>query len=84
MHQMGDLETAAKMYGESLNALRELGSRGYFATVLLRYAELEDQRSNQAAALEYAREALEWSRKLGMAQERAQAEALLERLGAGS
>jgi hypothetical protein len=54
------------------------------ATLLVRFGALEEQRGNRAAALEYAREALEWSRKLGMVQEQAQAEAILGRLEDGT
>ena len=79
-HQLGDLENAATMYQESIEFLRETGSRGFLTTLLLRFATLEEQRGQRATALEHAREALEWSRKLGMAQERAQAEALVGRL----
>ena len=43
-------------------------------------ASLEEQRGNYTVALEHAGEALEWSRKLGMAQEQAQAEAIVTRL----
>jgi len=81
-HQLGDLENAAKMYQESIDFLRETGSRGFLTTLQVRFATLEEQRGNPAVALEYAREALEWSHKLGMAQERAQAEALVGRLNA--
>jgi LuxR family glucitol operon transcriptional activator len=79
-HQIGELEIAAEMYRESLDPLSDYGSRGYFATVQLRYALLEEQRGNLQLALEHAQEALEWSRKLGMMQEIAQAEALLAKL----
>jgi tetratricopeptide (TPR) repeat protein len=79
-HQLGNLDAAARMYHTSLAAIREVGSRGYLATVLVRYAALEEQRGNAAVALEYAHEALDWSRKLGLPHEQAQAEALLARL----
>jgi tetratricopeptide (TPR) repeat protein len=79
-HQLGDLESAANMYQESIDFLRETGSRGFLTTLQVRFALLEEQRGNCAAALEHAREALEWSSKLGMAQERAQAKALVGRL----
>lgn len=78
--RLGNLDEAARMYNESLAALREVGSRGYLATVLVRCAELEEQRSNRLAALEYARESLDWSRKLDLLQEMAQAESLIDRL----
>jgi tetratricopeptide (TPR) repeat protein len=83
-HQLGDLETAATMYSKSLDAWREHGSRGYLSTVLLRYALLEDQRGNRSTAISYARESLDWSRKLGLVQELAQAEALMRRLESSS
>jgi hypothetical protein len=69
------------MYHESLEYLRETGSRGYITTLQVRYAALEEQRGNHTAAHENATEALEWARKLGMAREQAQAEAILERIG---
>ncbi len=50
------------------------------ATLLVRLAALEEQRGNHAASLQYAREALDWSRRLGLVQEQEQAEALLQRL----
>jgi LuxR family glucitol operon transcriptional activator len=81
-HQLGNLDEAARMYGESIHALREVGSRGYLATILVRYAALEAQRGNTTAAHDYASESLELSRKLGMLQERAQAEALITQLDA--
>jgi tetratricopeptide (TPR) repeat protein len=81
MHQLGNLDTAEQMYRQSLDYCRELGGKGSMTTQLVRLAALEEQRGNPAAALDYAREALEWSRKLGMVQERAQAEAIVGRLG---
>jgi LuxR family glucitol operon transcriptional activator len=81
LHQVGQLEEAAERYSRSLAFFREAGGRGYMTTLLVRLAALEEQRGNLPAALEYAREALEWSRKLGMVQEHAQAEAIVGRLG---
>ena len=49
-------------------------------TCLVRLAALEEQRGNHAAGLDYAREALDWSGKLGMIHEQAQAEAIVRRL----
>ena len=51
-------------------------------TLLVRLALLEDQRGQYSAALRYGRDALEWSSKLGLAKELAQAEALMRRLEA--
>src|SRR6266567_3123688 len=79
-HQLGRLDTAEQMYLQSLDFFRELGGRGNMATLLVRLATLEEQRSNPAASLQYAREAFDWSRRLGMVQEQTQAEALLLRL----
>jgi tetratricopeptide (TPR) repeat protein len=81
-HQLGDLPAAAQMYAQALQYFRQDGTIGNVVTLLVRLAALEEQRGNQAAALEHAREALEWSRKLGMVQELAQAEAIARRLGA--
>ena len=50
------------------------------ATLLVRLALLEEQRGNRTAALEYANEALDWSRRLGMVEEQALMEALHTRL----
>lgn len=47
---------------------------------LTRLANLEDQRGNLVATRHYADETLDWSRRLGMAQEQAQVEALYARL----
>jgi hypothetical protein len=44
---------------------------------------IEEQCGNRRQALGYAREALEWSRRLGMVKEQAQAEAICARLSSG-
>jgi len=80
LHQQGELEEAAGQYRRSLAFFRETGGRGYLTTLLVRLAALEEQRGDHAAALGYAREALDWSRKLGMVHERAQAEVIVGRL----
>jgi LuxR family glucitol operon transcriptional activator len=80
-HQLGHLDEAARLYQQALDFFRGEGGRGYLVTLLSRLATLEEQRGNYAVALEYAHEALEWSRKLGMVQEQAQAEAIVGRLG---
>ncbi|WP_370650245.1 tetratricopeptide repeat protein [Oscillochloris sp. ZM17-4] len=79
-HQRGSLDEAAPMYRESVEALRELGSRAYLATVLVRFATLEEQRGNRQEALGYAREALELSRTMGLVPEQDQAADLVARL----
>lgn len=84
LHQLGDLEAAARMYTEAVEALREVGSRGYLATILVRFAALEEQRSRRAAALEYAQEALELSRFMGLTPEKEQAAEMVARLASGS
>jgi LuxR family glucitol operon transcriptional activator len=83
-HRRGNLEGAARMYREALGAIREFASRGFLATLLVRFAELEVERHHLEAAREYAKEALEWSGKLDLVQERSQAEALLRRLEASA
>jgi hypothetical protein len=70
--------------GRFVVCANRLDRRGYLATVLVRYAALRFGRGNAAVALEYAHEALDWSRKLGLAHEQAQAEALLVRLSSGA
>jgi tetratricopeptide (TPR) repeat protein len=80
-HRLGDLDTAAKEYLEALSFFKEIGTKGVMTTLLVRLASLEEQRGNPTAALDYAREALEWSRKLGTVHEQAQAQAIMGRLG---
>jgi len=82
--QMGNLDDAVQMYQQSLIFSREIASRAYTTKLLIRLAALEGQRGNHAAALEHAREALDWSQRLGMVRERAQAEAIVGRLGGGT
>jgi tetratricopeptide (TPR) repeat protein len=79
-HRLGDLDGAAQRYEQTLAYFRSINDRAYLPTVQVRLAALEEQRGNLATALEHAREALEWSRKLGLVQERAQAEAIMARL----
>ncbi|HET9221453.1 MAG TPA: tetratricopeptide repeat protein [Roseiflexaceae bacterium] len=79
-HQLGDLDVASQIYRQCLDILRDIGSKAYVVTLLVRMASLEEQRANHAAALDYAREALEWSSKLGMVLEQAQAQAIVGRL----
>jgi LuxR family glucitol operon transcriptional activator len=83
-HQLGDVDSAAQMYLQAVESCRLTGGKGALTTLLVRLAALEEQRGNSATAVDYAREALEWSRKLGMVQERAQAEAIVGRLGDGT
>jgi tetratricopeptide (TPR) repeat protein len=71
--QLGDLDTAADLYRQALIFARERGGRGNLITFQLRLALLEKERGNVQAALDYAREALEWSQQLGMVKEQAQA-----------
>jgi LuxR family glucitol operon transcriptional activator len=80
-HQLGDLDAAAQLYRQSLDYYEGAGSKGIAVTLLVRAAALEEQRGQLAVALEHAREALEWSHKLGMVQEHAQAAAIIGRLG---
>ncbi len=79
-HQLGNLDEAARLYQQALDYFRGEGGRGYLVTLLVRLAALEEQRGNHIAALDYAREALEWSHKLGMVLEQAQAQAIMGRL----
>ncbi len=79
-HQYGNFDAAEQMYLESLEFFREFGSRGSMTTLVVRLAALEEQRGNPAASLQYAREALDWSCRLGLVQEQAQAEAIIQRL----
>jgi LuxR family glucitol operon transcriptional activator len=81
LHQQGDLEGATQLYRQAYGYYHGAGSKGIMAKLLLRMAILEQGRGDHLAALEHAREAIDWSRKLGMVQEQAQAEVLLSRLG---
>ncbi len=78
-HQLGNLETAEQMYVQAISLYGSSG-KGHRTTLIVRLASLEEQRGNTSVALKYAHEALEWSKRLGMVQEREQAEALLHRL----
>ncbi|MFL5804317.1 MAG: tetratricopeptide repeat protein [Roseiflexaceae bacterium] len=80
-HQLGDLDAAAQMYRQALDYYEGAGSKGITVTLLVRVATLEEQRGHHTAALDHAREALDWSERLGMVQERTQAAAIVGRLG---
>jgi tetratricopeptide (TPR) repeat protein len=80
-HQLGDLDTAAQLYLQCLDFFREAGTKGHMTTLLIHLAWLEEQRGNRAPALGYAREALEWSQRLGMVRELQQAQAIVGRVG---
>jgi LuxR family glucitol operon transcriptional activator len=83
LSQQNNTTEAARLFRQSLEFFRQFGGRGYTATLLVRLAELEARSSMRSEALAHAHEALELSRKLGMVQEQAQAEALLAQLGTG-
>jgi tetratricopeptide (TPR) repeat protein len=79
-HQEGKLEEAAQEYERCLAFFRETGGKSHMTTLLVRSAAIKEQLGNRAEALAFVSEALVWSRKLGLAQELAQAEALLAKL----
>jgi tetratricopeptide (TPR) repeat protein len=79
-HQLGATDEAAQMYQQALALCQDTVSKGFVVTLSVRLATLEAQRGNHAEALRYARDALEWSERLGLVQERAQAKALLQQL----
>jgi tetratricopeptide (TPR) repeat protein len=79
-HQLGNLDAAEQMYLQCLSFFKELGGRGTMTTVLTRLALLEEQRGNRSTALQYATEALDWSRRLGMVREQVLMEDLCTRL----
>jgi tetratricopeptide (TPR) repeat protein len=83
IQQLGDIDTAAQMYLQALNVAKAHGGRGNLTTFQIRLALLEEQRGNNDLALDYASEALSWSRQLGMIKEQAQAEAICARLSTG-
>jgi len=82
LHQLGELDEAAELYRRSLEFFRQSGGRGYTATLLTRFAALEQQRGNHAAARTYAEEALELSQRLKLVVEQRQATSLLTELDA--
>lgn len=84
MQQLGRLDAAADLYREALIFAKERGGRGNLITFQIRLALLEQERGNSALALDYAREALAWSRQLGMVKELALAEKLVEKLAPGA
>jgi LuxR family glucitol operon transcriptional activator len=68
-HQIGKLDEAAQIYQYCLNTFRKASNRSYMTATLMRLASLEKQRGNTAISLSYAKEALEWSRRLEMVKE---------------
>jgi tetratricopeptide (TPR) repeat protein len=80
LSQQNDTIEAVRLFRQSLEFFRQFGGRSYTATLLVRLAELEARSSMRAEALAHVQEALDVSRKLGMVQELAQAEALLAKL----
>ena len=84
LHEQGDLDGAVPLYQQALGYYRGAGAKRVMMRLLMRMAALEEQQGYQVAALDHAREALEWGRKLGMAREQAEAEALIVRLEAAS
>jgi len=79
-HQLGNFDTTEQIYIQCLSFFKELGDRGNMATLLARLALLEEQRGKRAASKQYAIEALDWSRRLGMVKEQMQMENLFTRL----
>lgn len=79
-HQLGNLETAKQMYLQCFGFFKKVGGRGTMTTLLTRLASLEEQCGNQKRARGYAADAIEWSRRLGMVQEQAQAEAIFQQV----
>jgi tetratricopeptide (TPR) repeat protein len=80
LSQQNDTTEAVRLFRQSLEFFRQFGGRGSTATLLVRLAELEARSSMRSEALAHAHEALDLSRKLGMVQELAQAEALLAKI----
>ena len=80
-HKLGNLDNAAILYHQALQYCRDIGNKGTLTTLLLRLASLEEERKNLSSSLQYAEEAIAWSRQLDMEQELAQAEAIRKRLG---
>ncbi|MBC8077804.1 MAG: tetratricopeptide repeat protein, partial [Chloroflexales bacterium] len=78
--QLGEHAEAERLFRQSLDFFRQFGGRGYTATLLVRLAALEARQGNRTGALDHAREALDLSQKLGMVQERQQAELILAQL----
>lgn len=79
---LGNVTAAAQMYQRALTLCQNTVSKGFITTLLVRLASLEVERGNTTAARNYACEALEWSNRLGIIQERKQAEAILAWLDA--
>jgi tetratricopeptide (TPR) repeat protein len=82
LSQQNNAAEAVRLFQQSLAFFQQFGGRGYTATLLVRLADLEARAGMPADAQTHAQEALDLSRKLGMVQEQAQAEALLGRLAA--
>jgi tetratricopeptide (TPR) repeat protein len=75
-HQRGDLDQAAPLYEQARAFFQQVGGVGYLVTILTRLATLEAERGRKAQALALTQEALAYSRRIGLAQEQTQLEAL--------
>ncbi len=82
LSQQNNTAEAVQLFQQSLGFFQQFGGRGYTATLLVRLADLELRAGMPAEALAHAQRALDLSRKLGMVQELAQAEALIARIAA--
>ena len=79
--RQGEVETAAQMYRQCLEAGRITGMGAYEADVLVRIARLELQLGRMESAQKYAREALTSGQRFHLPREQSEAEALLALLG---
>jgi tetratricopeptide (TPR) repeat protein len=77
-----DSAGAQAAYEESLKFARECGRVDVLSRTLYSLASLEFSQNQRQSAESNARQALDLFRRLGMKREQAEAEALLERLGA--
>lgn len=78
--QLNRLDEAARTYEYCLTTFRKKGNRSYMTATLVRLATLEEQRNNLSLALGYAKEALEWSRRLEMLREEKLASDIISRV----
>ena len=82
-YHLGRPQEAKELCLRSLEFFEVYGTKGYLATLKYRLALAEEALGEHEAALEHAREAIDWFDRLGMRPDHAEAQILLQRLQEG-
>ncbi len=77
---IGNIESAERLYTQCIQFFRNSGGAGYMATLLIRLGSLEYQRSNTEVAINYITEAVMIAEQLNLHQEHVEGTALLRQL----